>query len=62
MTTFKVTVKRVQFSQVEIDAPSAAEARRMLADDETAYEYWETAREHWYGPEIKVVRVEKEPA
>jgi hypothetical protein len=59
MATFRVTLQRIAFATVMVEAKSAAEVRKMLADDELSYEMFHTATNAWYGPEIKIKFIDR---
>ena len=59
MTTYKVVLKRVAFTEVTVEADSAADAKRMLEDEDYVHELFHTAGESWYAPEIKVKSLAK---
>lgn len=60
MATFKVVLKRVAYAEVAVEAESAAEAKRMLSDDDTAWEHFTSSDNIWYGPEIRVQTIKRE--
>jgi hypothetical protein len=61
MAQFKVTLKRIAYAEVVIEAATQEDAKRLLADDDTAFEYFTSSGNAWYGPEIKVQRIQREP-
>lgn len=64
MATFKVLLQRIGYAEVVIEADTAAEAKKQLADEEVAHELFHTAPNTWYAPDIKVKSVSRqtEPA
>jgi hypothetical protein len=59
MATFKVTLKRTYFAEVEITADSAAEIRKLLADSsDEALDYIGTSNNIW-GDKITVSKIER---
>lgn len=59
MATFKVVLKRVAFAEVIVEAENSVAARKMFDDDDTAFEYFTSSGNTWYGPEIKAKVVDK---
>lgn len=62
MAQFKVVLKRIAYAEVQIEAESAAEARRMLSDDDTSFEFFTSSGNTWYGPDIRVQAIRREVA
>jgi hypothetical protein len=60
MATFKVTLKRISYATVTVEAPSAAEVRRILSDDDTAWEHFAYSNNVWHGREIKIDAIKRE--
>jgi hypothetical protein len=59
MSTFKVLLKRIAYAEVIVEAESAAEVKRLLADDDTSFEFFTSSGNTWYGPDIKVQTVKR---
>lgn len=50
MATFRVTLKKISFAEVEIEAENAAELRKLLADDsDAAHDYFSMSNNLWSG-------------
>lgn len=58
MPKFTVTLKRTYYAQVEIQAESAAEVRRIIAEGDNALDYIGTSDNIW-GDDIKVSKIER---
>lgn len=60
MATFKVLLQRVCYAEVTVEAESAADAKRIFANDDTSFEYFTSSGNTWFGPDIKVKTVTRE--
>lgn len=59
MAAFKVTLKRVVYAEVTIEANSAAEIREMLKQGDADLDYFGMSNKLW-GDEIKVASIKRE--
>jgi hypothetical protein len=59
MATFKVVLQRICYAEVLVEAESSVAAKQMFSDDDTAFEYFTSSGNTWFGPEIKAKVVDK---
>ncbi|MBC7605076.1 MAG: hypothetical protein H7255_20760 [Ramlibacter sp.] len=60
MITFNVTLKRVSYSNVSIEAASASELRLFLTENpDVAYDHFTSSEETWHDGEIKIKSIKK---
>lgn len=60
MPIFKVTLKRVIYAQVKVEAGSLAEARRQFEDEDERWQAFNGMADNFHGEETKLVKVERE--
>jgi hypothetical protein len=59
MPTFKVTLKRVIYATVTVEAESVAEVRRQLQDEDERWQAFNGDADDFHGEETKLVKVER---
>lgn len=59
MATFRVTLKRVIYGEVTVEAESLADARRQFQDEDERWQAFNGMAHSFYGEETRLVKVER---
>jgi hypothetical protein len=64
MPQFTVTLKRVIYAEVKIEAESLADARRQMQDEDERWQAFNGMADNFHGEETRLVKIQRamEPA
>ena len=60
MATFEITLRRVTYARVKVEAETMAAARKQIAaDEENTYELFVSTNEVWHDGQIKIATAKR---